>query len=57
MESQMCSGKKYYLGDFNVLIDQQNSVDNTFGLKSQVNKATHNLGHSLYLVIDCRECK
>ena len=26
-ESQMCSGKKIYLRDFNVLIDQQKSVD------------------------------
>jgi len=51
----MCSGKKIYLGDFNVWMDQQNSVDankfrsvlNNVGLKNYVNKATHNLGHTL----------
>ena len=59
----MCSGKKLYLGDFNVWMDQQNSVDankfrgilNNYGMKNHVNKATHNLGHTLDLVIDCVE--
>ena len=59
----MCSGKKIYLDDFNVWMDQQNSVDankfrsvlNNFGLKNHVNKATHNLGHTLDLIIDCVE--
>ena len=63
IESQMSSGKKTYLGDFNIWMDQQNSVDankfrsilNNFCMKNQVNKATHNLGHSLDLVIDCVE--
>ena len=27
IELQMCSGKKIYLGDFNVLINQQKNVD------------------------------
>ena len=40
----MCSGKKLYLGDFNVWID---------GMKGHVNKATHDLGHTLDIVIDC----
>ena len=42
-------------------MDQQNSVDannfrivlNNFGLKNHVNKATHNLGHTLDLIIEC----
>ena len=52
--------QKKYFGDFNVWIDQQNSVDakkfrsvlNNFGLKNNVSKATHNLGHTLDLIID-----
>ena len=59
----MCSGKKLYLGDLNVWVDKQNSVDantfrsilNNFGMKRHVNKATQNLGHTLDLVIDCVE--
>ena len=59
----MCSGKKKYLGDFNVWMDQQNSFDankfrsipNNFGLKNHVNKAKHILGHTLDLIIDCVE--
>ena len=59
----MCSGKKLYLGDFNVWMDQQKNVDknkfrimlNNFGMKNHVNKATHNLGHTLDLVIGCVE--
>ena len=58
----MSSGKKkLYLGDFNIWMDQQKSVDankfrsilNNFCMKNHVNKATHNLGHTLDLVIDC----
>ena len=44
-------------------MDQQNIVDankfrsilNNFGMKNHVNKATHNLGHTLDLVIECVE--
>ena len=44
-------------------MDQNNSVDvnkyriilNTFGIKNHVSKTTHNLGHTLDLVIDCVE--
>ena len=46
IESQMCSGKKNCLGDFNVWMDQQKSVDankfrsvlNSFGLKNHVKR-------------------
>ena len=55
--------KKLYLGDFNVWIDLQNSVDankihgmlNNYGMKNHVNKATHNLEHTLDLFINCDE--
>ena len=55
--------KQLYLGDFNVCIDQQNSVDvnkfrsilNDFVMKNHVNKATHNLWHILDLVFECVE--
>ena len=44
IESQMSSGKQIYLGDFNIWMDQQNSVDenkfrsilNNFGMKNHV---------------------
>ena len=44
-------------------MDQQNSVYankfrgilNNYGMKNHVNRATHNLGHTLDLVIDCDE--
>ena len=60
IELQMCSDKKTYFGDFIVGMDQQNSVDakkfrsvlNNFGLKNYVTKATHNLGHTLDIIID-----
>ena len=59
----MFSGRKNYFGDFNVWMDQHKSVDinkfcsilNNFGLKKNVNKATHNSGHTLDLIIDCIE--
>ena len=62
-ESQTYSSKKKYLDEFIVWMDQQNSVDanvfrsifNNFGLKNHVNKATHNLGLTLDLIIDCVE--
>ena len=52
--------KKKHLGDFNVWMDQQNSVGaikfrsvfNNFGPKNHVKKTTHNLGHTLDLIID-----
>ena len=31
------------------------SILNNFGLKNHVNKATHNLGHSFDLIMDCVE--
>ena len=62
MKSRRCSGKKNYLSDFNVSIDQQNSSDAIvrkilykFGQKNHVNMAAHNLGHTLDLVVDCVE--
>ena len=50
IESQMSSGKSLYYGDFNIWMNQQNSVDANkflgilinFGMKIHVNKATHN---------------
>ena len=55
--------QKKYFGDFNFWMDQQKSVDANkirsvlvnFGLKNHVNKATHYLGHTLDLIIDCVE--
>ena len=52
--------QKIHLGDFNVWMDKQNSVDankfrrklNNFSLKNHVNKVTHNLGHTLDHIID-----
>ena len=48
IESKLYSGKKCYLWDLNVWMDQQNSVDaykfrsilNNFGLKNHVKEAT-----------------
>ena len=55
--------KKHYLGNFNVWMDQQNCVVanefrselNNFGLENHVNKATHNLGNTLDIIIECVE--
>ena len=54
----MCSGKNIYLDNFDVIMDQQNSVDtikfcsilNNFDLKSHIIKATHSLGIPLIYV-------
>ena len=63
LDSQMSSGKKLYLGDFNIWMDQQISVDanklrsilKKFGMKNHVYNATHNLGRTLDLIIECVE--
>ena len=63
IESQMSSGKKLLFRRFQYLDWSTNSVDankfrsilNNVGLKNHVNKATHNLGHTLYLAIDSVE--
>ena len=63
MKSQLCSSKKLYFDDFNAWMIQQNSGDanefrsilNNFGLKNHVKNPTHNLGHTLDLVIDYLE--
>ena len=55
--------QKNYIGDFNVRVDQQNSVNankfrsmlNKFGLKNHVDKDTHNLGHTLDHINVCVE--
>ena len=59
----MSSCKKLYMDEFNILMEQQDSVDanifrsilNSFDMKNHVNKATHYFGHTLDLVIECTE--
>ena len=60
IESQMRGRKKFIWCNLSVWMVQQNSVDtnkfrsilNNFGVKTHLNKATHNLRHTLDLVTD-----